>query len=117
MALLKENETTFGLPPFDGYWALAEISINPLDKICSTRLGLYISAATYAADAKKNCMQLYPETFVISGDTYDAVFPQGIPPEQMPSLAVIMYQIFAFIKAQTDIDGNPGYFADAEIVP
>lgn len=104
-------------PTFTGYWALLNINIDTLERRCGVRLGLYYSLADYLAAPKGNILRP-SETFVIDGADYDAIFPpDGTPPEEMPSLATILYMVFLNIKLRVDDEGNPGYFADAEIVP
>lgn len=112
---LQQTETYKGSVEFSGYWALGPMTIDPLRKESKVQLALYWNIESYNVSAQ-NFLKL-SDTYTITGAEYDAIFPQGIPPEDMPSLAVIMFNIFAFIKAAPQFDGSPSYFANAEIVP
>ena len=93
------------------YWAIGPQIHDPLQRTLVVDMVLYKDSATYDSDPIGNALITYPEKFIIKGSDYDSVF------ETTNTVTQMLMAIFAVIKAQVDLDGNPGYFADAEIIP
>lgn len=111
---LQKTETYKGSEPFTGYWAMGPVIIDPFRKELRFQLGLFWDAATYNNNPQD--VLTLSEEFIVDGETYDMFLPQGISPEEMPSLGTIMFNMFNFAKNYVNFDGTPGYFSDAEMV-
>jgi len=113
MALAKSEKHPLNTtePAFTGYWAFSNTNIAWTKRVAAVTLGLYYSSVDYDADPDGNILRQYPETFIMAGQHFVDIFLSGISDQDK------VVAIFNFIKSYPNADGEPSYFADAEIVP
>lgn len=112
---LKKSKSVQNSTQLAEYWAFGPLSINPFAEKATVQLGLFWDEAAYTLD--KTAVLELSEPFRITGEDYRAIFPEGIPLEEMPNLPEIILNIFLYIKNSTDELDQPSWFSDAEIVP